>query len=368
MKFTLALSVALLASAQALASSHRDLRNPVEAPTNIDVGPTINSDGSHGQYLRNLANNNVSLRTHEMYDDPFDNDASFIPFRIKDLWGQVIGLNTVDRSGVDHITGFKLRVTVRNDTILYDQPYTHFGITQLGERSSKRVFRTGHTMQDTMITMEFARLAGARPPQVNAGTDELLYNELLVNATEALTAGTSMPQIIALNPDATAWYGITPGSSRSGTQGDYIVPAYNFGTVPADTEVSRDIDFVVEGNGIPQTELRYNALQQSLLYWRYQPASGPLYIPPVDPNDLAELVARNLQKNQADVLFANSSDLKVGNYLDVLATDVGRRQSGATNFNNLFPNGNASIFYNIPEPTSVVLIASAGAVLSRRRR
>jgi hypothetical protein len=343
------------------ASTHRDLRNPAEVATNIDVGPTINPDGSHGQYFLDSLGR-PQLRTHEFYDDPFDNDASFIPLRIKDLWGQVIGMNVVDRSGVNHVTDFTLRVSITNYFDPGGQPFAHSGITQLNERNSNLALLQNRTMQEVLLTTEFARLPGNRPVQINVGTDESFYNENLVDAGEALSTGPTSPQIIAQNADARAWYGITPGSSRSPTVGNYIVPTFNFGDILPGETATRDINFSVEALGIPDGEQRYEALEASFLFWRYNlPVSDPLYIAPPDPLTAA------MQKNFADVLYAHSSDLKVGNYLDTLQTHLTQRNN-AINFQGLIPIGNASVFYNIPEPATLGLLCGVAVMSLRRRR
>jgi hypothetical protein len=341
------------------AATRRDLRNSPELATNLDVGPTIDSDGSNGQYFRR--GSLTELRTHEFYDDSYDNDASFIPVRIKDLWGQVIDINKVNVAGVDHITDFKLRVSVFNQFDPGGQPFQGFGVSQLGERNSRTAYQRSETMLDTLVTMEFARLPGSRPAQIDAGTDERFYNEFEVNNTEGISSGPTAPHIIALESDATAWYGITPGSPRSTVYGDYLVPTYDFGTLLPDQTVSRDIEFVVEGNGIPDGEQRFEALEASWLYWRYfLPPSDPDYIAPPDP------ITAALQKNFADVLYGHSTDLKVGNYLDTMQTHLVQR-NGFTGFEGTLPIGNASVFYNVPEPASLTAIVAASWLVAKRR-
>jgi hypothetical protein len=352
--------LAVLIAATAQAATRRDLRDPVESAANVDVGPGFNPSGSHGQYFQR--GSAFELRTQEFYDDLYDNDASFVPVRIKDLWGQVIDINKVDRNGVDHITGFTLRVSVFNQFDPAGQPKSFHGITQLGERNSTLALQRAETMVDTLVTMEFARLAGSRPTQIDFGTDESFYNEMLVDAAEAQSTGPSSPQIIAIDPDATAWYGITPGSTRSDVAGGFIVPAYDFGTLLTGETATRDIQFAVEGAGLSAGEQRFTALDQSWLFWRY-------HLPVTDPDSIAppDILTAALQRNFADVLYAHSSDLKVGNYLDTLQTHL-TQQNFAINFDGLIPIGNASVFYNVPEPTTFAVIASTGVLALRRRR
>ena len=96
--------------------------------------------------------------------------------------------------------------------------------------------------------------------------------------------------------------------------------------------MSRILDFAVDGVGLDPSDPRYVALVES-------------------------------QATGLDLLMNRSTSLKVSDWLDTLALDPGTPYPVPASLSS-----DVSVFFNVPEPASLALLALGGLALRRRRR
>jgi len=263
-----------------------------------------------------------SVRSHEFYDNREGSgggESSTLA-----IAGYVQDITWVGTAYESAIEDFKISAKITNDLSAVD-----LSNTSLGGNSHGEVIRPEHaawytdstTMFDTILTAEFA-IDESKP---SPGTD------VYVQQT---------PAIVAINHHQSAWYCWTAADPSEGRlQGDFQIPAWNFGDILPGETATVLMEFKIdESGGLGQNDSRWQAIADSL-------------------------------ENGDDVLLNRSTSLKVSNWVDSLVIDPGYSYPfGADR------SSDSSVFFNtIPEPTTLVNLGMGalmllGLVLRRRAR
>ena len=273
---------------------------PAMGPEN--TGPAADPPAAQGQWFLNQQEDEEN-RTHEFYDNVAEYGGGWDSYRA--IEGQIAQIYyNIDAEMV----AFDIWVTITNDmraaTPWGDGSNSHGEALQTIDQIEK-------DMLDVKMTFEFAddgilgNIPGTGPPYISAPPpfDQPVSIE---------------SNIYALNYDDLAWYCWTP--EGAGSDGQYMVPAWDFGDIPLGESSSR-------------------LLQLAL----HSPvgAAHALY------TLLTDLHYAN------DVLMNRTSSLKISDHSESLAADTGVS----------YPQGpwvgsNCSVFFNIEEeepPTAPVL-------------
>jgi hypothetical protein len=278
---------------------------------NPNTGPLLDPLAAQGQWFSNAIGQ--TARPFEFYDNtPHGLGGGFaLSQAIEGLFFPIVG-------GNGSYLGFNIQASITNDLPSFIQP----NMPPPG-RNSHAEFHPGPelqqpmTMQNVVLTAEFSMLPGLTPPGGFVGE---------------YVAPVGTP-IFANAPDRLAWYCYTP--LPGAVPGDYYVPSYDFPNIPPGATVTRNLSFTfampidpILASGAPNPEFAY-----------YQALIG------------------------LDVFMNRSDDLKIGQWLDILAWDDGTvLPFGPQNA------GNVSVFF-VPEPSSAfIIIGACGAMLLRRRR
>ncbi len=300
-------SVASLTLA-AVAGPSLPVTKPPVQPLPSWTGPGLDSHAQNGQWFAD-ATGLPQPRSHEFYDNAVQFGGGFLGTDA--IYGKVT--NVVMVPGTAGITAFEITATITNDG-----PAT--GPWQPGRNSHGEFLVTQEqyvgTLYQAKLTAEFALASLQFVPAAWVGP----YRD--------------RPEyIVAVNHDQTAWYCYTPDNPVGlGPAGNYYVPAWDFGDIPVGTSVTRKLLFNVAG-AITPNDPRFNAIMSSF--------QAPL--------------------GQGDVFLNRTTDLKIGDWLDELTLDLGVPYPT----DGLLRGGNVSVFHNIPEPASLVLL-TLGALLRRR--
>lgn len=208
------------------------------------------------------------------------------------------------------INSFTVSATVTNDTQSWEGQWNP-GANSHGEN---RLPQPGDpyvgALVDSWLTIEFA-----------------LADLSIQPASWVMPYSQITPEIIATNEDGRAWYCFN-GDTDPLNPGNYFVPAWDFGTIPLNQSATRILTFTVNGGGILPGDARYNVLTDTGL----------------------------------DILMNRTTDLKIGDWVDVPAIDTGAAYPIPAKL-----SGNASLFH-IPEPSAVSLLGLLGLLGLRRRR
>lgn len=300
-------SVASLTLA-AVAGPSLPITKPPVQPLPSWTGPGIDPHAQAGQWFVR-PDGLQEPRSHEFYDNVTQFGGGFAGSNA--IYGKVT--NVVIAPGAQAITGFEITATITNDGFGY-------GEWQPGRNSHQEFLLTQEqyvgTLYQAKLTAEFA-LAGLQ----------------LVPAAWVGPYRDRPEYIVALNHDQNAWYCYTPDNPVGlGPSGNYFVPAWDFGDIPVGGSATRVLRFGVAG-AITPNDPRYGVIMGS-----FQAPTG-----------------------QGDVFLNRTTDLKIGDWLDELARDAG------VPYPTDWPlrGGDVSVFHNIPEPASLVLLA-IGALLRRR--
>jgi hypothetical protein len=75
----------------------------------------------------------------------------------------------------------------------------------------------------------------------------------------------TLPHIVAQNHDELGWYCWTPNNPEPNLVpwGTYLVPTWDFGSIPVGASVQRVLKFSVDGGGLPPGDPRYNVIVTS---------------------------------------------------------------------------------------------------------
>jgi hypothetical protein len=287
---------------------------PVLKGPNPLTGPPNDPLAAQGQWFLHNGAPSPQVRPWEFYDN---NDQPGTT-GYQAIRGQVANLTFGGASGAN-LTGFSIVATITNDL-----PGLNFPGQPGRNRHDEQLFTSPNfqgTMFDVKMTAEFAF-----PSFVNVPANVL--NQIATNTLpySAPSYGGQNAAIIAQNEDEEGWYCFTNGT------GGFHVPTYDFGNIAPGQSVTRTLNFTIPAPGL----LPSHPLYPQLLGWA---------------------------ANQSDVLMNRTTDLKIGDWVDVLAQD-----SGVPYPNPAFNSGNVSVFFNVPEPTSLAALLPAGLVALRRRK
>jgi hypothetical protein len=300
------------------------------------TGPFIDPTSASGQWFINSAGE--EYRTHEFHDNIVGQGGA-----LDDVGGNgsmAIRSSNLTLFGTPTFsTGFKVRATIYNNTagtfvgspLVVDNA---LGETPLGVAGGGADTRSRYagTMFDVKMTAEFSNAGStagpAVPPQMLGGPP---YSNTPLTI---LGAGGPNPNPIyaqAQNHQQLAWYGWSPASANTPT-GGYLVPTWDFGDIPAGASATVDMVF------------------------NFTDFFGS---PAQVPNTDALIV---LMQSGQDLFMNRSTDIKVGDFFDVLNADT-----GVTYDASIGRSGNVSAFFNIPEPGALLALGLATGLTLRRR-
>ncbi|HNQ23774.1 MAG TPA: PEP-CTERM sorting domain-containing protein [Phycisphaerae bacterium] len=284
---------------------------PPLAPVPSWSGPPIDPNAIAGQWFVDLAGNET-YRTHEFHDNLTGLGGGFAGAAA--IRGTVVGL-VPDAAG--GIGGFFVAATITND----GGPIGTWeeGVNSHGEHVLPGIVRQPYqgTLYDVKLTTSFADdgVVGNFPGPGGAYFgDELSQN------------------IYAIDYEQLAWYCWTPDNPHPELRpwGSYMVPTWDFGDIPLGGSVTRTLAF-------------------------------GLYTP-ISPTDPLGSLLMSSYENQFDVFLNRTMSLKISQYFDALSIDTGAPYP-------LPPMGSSdvSVFFNVPEPGTLALLAVGGLLLRRRR-
>ena len=334
-RLTLA-SVLLTVFAIAVAASAAPslpITKPPAVPVPSFTGPEYDPHAMQGQWFSRLSGPGAlptpqdipENRTHEFYDNVLADGGGFT----RHLSIQGVAQNIqygFGGPGIGNIVSFDIFATITNDLPgvgpWMDGDNAHNEVLQFPEQYEGPLL-------GTKLTAEFVRaLNGPLPAQMGSPYFDI------------------QPNIVATNHDQLAWYCWTPSATGPdgfppliGQQpGRIFVPTWDFGDILPGQSAVRLLSFTVDGGGLAPGDLRYAALQ----------AQGK------------------------DVFYNRTTDLKIGDWMDMLLVDGGTPYAiGAPEGWPDGRSGNVSVFHNVvPEPGSLLLCLSGalGLALVLRRR
>jgi hypothetical protein len=286
---------------------------PIIPGPNPLTGPPINPTASSGQWFLDPATGVQQVRPWEFHDNVDSAAQSSLAIQ-----GHMT--NLVFQSGVGTpMTAFSIDATITNDL-----PGPPGIVGQPGRNTHLETHFGGASFQGTMfnvkMTAEFAFPSKVTVPAA-------VLAQIAANSAPytAPLYGGQPAAIIASNEDEEGWY------CFSNTDGNYFVPTFDFGNIAPGASASRTLNF-------------------------FFPSSNPLL--PTHPL-YGQIIA--WATGGTDVLMNRTTDLKIGDWVDVLAADNAAYPVPATRA------GNVSVFFNVPEPTIGMLAPLATLALRRRR-
>jgi hypothetical protein len=316
---TLSLAAAAAAVAftpQAEASPARLITSPpVQKGPNPFTGPPNDSLAAQGQWFQRNSTQQLDVREYEFYDNN-DQPGQTGGFMIR---GVPTNIQIFGPPTNPNLIGFSLVTTITNDLGPPDQ-----GVP--GRNLHDEFLLPGNnyvgTMYDVKMTCDFALPSQVQVPL--AVLNQIAANSAPYSAPDYGNGNVAL--ITAQNEDQEGWYCYTPPNGTGG----FYVPTYDFGTILPGQSVTRTLNFSVAAGVGPGHPL-FTAIQS----WA---------------------------ANQTDVLMNRTSDLKIGDWLDVLAADSGAPYPGPA-----FNAGNVGVFFSIPEPGAIAALVPLGLAALRRR-
>lgn len=277
------------------------------------AGPLQDPNAAQGQWFRQLTPQpgQPTVRSHEFHDNVPGHGGGFAGSNaIRGIVTTINGLLPGNWLQGTPITSFTVSATITNDTPNPDGPWLPGTNSHLENQNSSLPY-VG-TLYATMLTIEFA-----------------LSDLSLQPASWTLPYTPQVPEIIAANEDASAWYCYNPTADPL-NPGNYYVPAWDFGNILVGQQSSRLLNFTVNGS-ITNLDTRYGALEDSFL-------------------------------GGFDILANRTTSLKISEWVDVPAIDNGFPYPLPP-----FTSSNASVFH-IPEPSTASLLGLLSVLALRRRR
>lgn len=317
MKPAIALVAVLIAATPALSAVGLDITKPPANPVPSYTGPVQDPDSASGQWFKDLDTGGEDARSHEFYDNVSTFGGGFAGAF------SILGVVKNVQSSGGGISGFTIEATITND-MPGNGPWRD-GTNSHEEWRPGSAYQYEGPMLDVMLTAEFAIDLAARNAWRDAGgsfTDPY-----------RLTASELRPT----NHDALGWYCYTPDNPdpNKTPRGDYLVPTWEFGDIAPGESVSRDLLFT--SNIIVE---------------------DPLFT-----------FLLGAEASQADVLANRTTSLKISTWMEDLANDPGTPYPlDDAGIDSPLRNSNASVFFNVPEPTTLLLLTPAGIALLRKRR
>jgi hypothetical protein len=311
--FVSILAVGVFACAANAAPSRLITVPPVIKTGNPLTGPLFDPFATNGMWFQD-ANGVADVRTHEFYDN-VPNDGGG-PLGSRAIFGAVSALNWGGPG--TPLLGFTVTATITNDL-----PGT--GPGQPGRNSHLEFHAGGPSFQGTMFDVKMS--ADFAFPSLTTVPPNVLA-QIAANAAPYTNPsyGGQSAAILALNEDQTGWYCFNDQT------GGFYVPTWDFGNIAPGASASRTMNF------------------------QFGSASGLSPAHPLYPQLIAWFT------NGSDVLMNRTTDLKIGDWVDVLALDTGAAYPIPA-----FRSGNASVFFNVPEPSAAALLAMLPILTMRRR-
>jgi hypothetical protein len=334
------LALALISGSSARANLSVPItKGPLNSLVTPLTGPTVDPSSQNGQWFLNSAG--PEYRTHEFHDNIVGSGGA-----IDDIGGN--GSLAIRSSNISLIgtptfsTGFKVRATVFNNTALsssgtplvVDNAHGETPLGNAGGGNDNRQKYVG-TMFDVKMTAEFSYAGNTAGPGVSPamlGGAPYFNTPLTILGLGGPTPNPIYAQ--AQNHQQLGWYCWSPLAPQPTFQsGAFLVPTWDFGSIAPGASASVDMIFNF-------TDF----------------FGSPAQVPNTDA-----LIAL-LQSNQ-DIFMNRSSDIKVGDFFDVLNADTGVSYDAS-----IGRSGNVSVFHNIPEPAALTVCAAALLIASRRQR
>jgi hypothetical protein len=260
---------------------------------------------SSGQWFRAVGTGVESYRPYEFYDDPTAGMAGSAA-----ISGHVVAVGFAQGFPPQAITSFVVLATIINDNPP-EGTWTP-GTNSHGESVQYAGSPCTGTLRNVKLTASFAVTDITNVPPVWRPP----YFKM-------------EPFLVAENEDQAAWYCWNPDDPDPNhiPKGDYYVPTWDFGDIPAGQSATRTLLFSVAGAGLPFSDPRYSVILASF-------------------------------SNHMDILFNRSRSLKISNWLDALALDDG----------SMFPQGaefasDVSVFHYPEEESSSMDFGDAPAPL-----
>ena len=320
----LTVSIALAAASFALAAPSLDITKGPVTPVPSWTGPPMDPDALAGQWFLDLRTGNEEPRTHEFYDNAEDAGGGFASSAA--IMGIPMNIVTGSLGG---IVAFDIEATITNDTPSVSSALWRPGSNSHGEQLVADEEYKG-TLYDTKLTVEFA-------------VERDSFRSWVLSALPSIDPdGPYMldtPKIYAEDPDELAWYCWSPDAPNPDEYrptGDFLVPTYDFGDIEPGKSVSRMLHFTLDGAGLLPNDPGYEVL------WSGQ-----------------------------DIFLNRTTSLKISNWIDLLAIDDGTPYpsiAGQVGGAALL-SSDVSVFHNVPEPSTLLLLAlSLGLLVAARRR
>ena len=319
--FVLSAVVALCLAATAVAAPSLDITKGPVSPVPSYTGPPMDPHAKAGQWFLNM-DGTEEVRTHEFYDNVEGFGGGFASS------AAIVGIptNVQMAAGSPNIIGFDIVATITNDTP--GEGMWRPGSNSHGERLSVDDQYEG-ILYDTKLTAEFA-------------VERFSFLNWFTSAGPSLDPSDPYeitdPLIVAENPDELAWYCWTPdvpNPDEYQPTGDFLVPTYDFGDIEPGKSVTRTLSFTVDGGGLSPNDPRYEVLMMD-----------------------------------QDIFLNRTTSLKISNWIEMLGIDDGTPYPADTGaYPAALLSSDVSVFHNVPEPSTLLLLAlSLGLLVAARRR
>ncbi len=284
-------------------------------------GPVWDSTAVKGQWFLDPRSDRVHAKTMEFHDD--EN-----PLSINGVVQNII----YDGSPASNIVAFSVLATVTHDLPAEFPP--NAGSNSHAEVQSPQMNVYTGTLHQARITAEFA-----------VADIALLPAGIIPYYPDPVSRG--MYFIEAVNEDELAWYCWTPDDPQHLPSGNFQVPAWILGDIPAGGNASVLMEFQVRDAG-------------------GMPAGIPMH-------DYRHSVIRFSGQYQADLLYNRSASLKISHWLDTLLIDYGSYITAPPgNYEEPPPEyihaSDGSVFFDpemdfgdAPDPTYPTLLVNDGA-------
>lgn len=336
MKATAGITVlfVLWAATAMAAPSHLVTKPPVgPPPTDAPTGPTQDPWAEQGQWCQD------GVRSHEFYDNKYldggSPEAGGVPGSTKVIYGKVTDVTW----NAGKITAFTIAATINNPDADPSGEWRNGGNDHYPEYLPYDGNYYRGTLYDTVLTAGFA-------VRLDPNTSlPMVPSSWTSPYTNVLT------KIYAISEDMGAWYCWNPEAGEPYVPaGDYFVPAWDFGDIEPGQSVTKDLDFGVRSTGLSESDPRYDAIMHS-----YQSQEG-----------------------EGDIFLNRTTSLKISDWIEDLCVDEGTAYPTDTWAPITDPNGyvlydpgrnsDVSVFHNVPEPGTLLLLAVGGAGLIRRKQ
>jgi hypothetical protein len=280
--------VSFLVLASGLVSAAPSLpvtKSPVTPYAGFTGPVTVDSNAIMGQWFMDVADSNVTYRTHEFYDNPTADGGGLMGHLA--VSGRVASITYSPNPPFNLIAALEVEATVWNDAPASTNWPT--GTNIQGEALST-IQQYTNTLRQVVLTADFA--AAGVPPDSMMGTPPFRDVPSYITST---------------NHDFSAWYSEAEGTG-------YYVPGWSFGDIPQGQSYTRTFHFVIRDFQGSDTTM--------------------------DSSDPRHSVLVDSHLNGTDIFINRSLSLKISEWISDPAPDVA--DGNAT-------NSNVSVFHNTDE-------------------